>query len=70
MMYQIYGVWFDDRDDQSYSNLLEEFDWLDEARIWFRCYTRHNLGGYDNVMLVDAQGKTLQSVWANEEEMV
>jgi outer membrane biogenesis lipoprotein LolB len=62
MLYQIYGDYgFDTQ------NLLEEFNWLQEARDWLRGYTRWgDFGGYDNIYIVDKQGNIYQAVYAEE----
>jgi hypothetical protein len=47
-------------------NLLEDFDFLQEARNFIRGYTRwDDMGGYENIYIVDAQGKLYQAMYAN-----
>ena len=65
MIYQIWGDF-----GKPTQTLLEEFNWLEEARAWFRGYTRYDLGGYDFIYLMDKQENIYQAIYANDEEMV
>jgi len=62
MLYQIYGDY-----GLASQQLLEEFNYLPEARAWLRGYTTYDLGGYDYVYLMDKQEKKIyQAVYAEE----
>ena len=65
MLYQIWGDY-----GTPTQNLLEEFNWLEEARAWLRGYARHDLGGYDSLYLMDKQEHIYQAIYADNEEMV
>jgi len=61
-MYKIYGDY-----GMSTENLLEEFNWLDEARSWLSNYIRWgDFGGYDNIYIVGEDGGIYQAVYAEE----
>lgn len=64
VMYKIYGDY-----GMSTEYLLEEFDWLQEARDWLRGYTRWgDFGGYDSIYIVDEFGGIYQAVYAKESD--
>ena len=66
MIYKIYGDY-----GLSSQNLLEEFDWLQEARDWLRGYTRWgDMGGYEFIYIMDEQEHIYQAIYADNEEMV
>ena len=66
MTYQIWGDY-----NLDCQNLLEEFDWLQQARDWLNGYTRWgDLGGYNHIYIMDKQEHIYQAIYADNEEMV
>ena len=66
MIYQIWGDY-----GKPSQNLLEEFNWLEEARAWLRGYTRWgDFGGYDSIYIMDKQKNIYQAAYAFNEGMV
>ena len=62
MTYLVYGDY-----GLETQNLLEGTDWLQEARDFVRRYTRWgDMGGYENIYIVDEQGKLYQAMYADE----
>jgi len=62
-MYQVYGDY-----GLETQNLLEDSDWLQEAREFLRRYIRWgDMGGYENIYIVDKHGNLYQAVYANED---
>lgn len=62
MTYKIYGDY-----GLASQNLLEEFNWLQEARAWLNGYIRWgDFGGYDHIYIMDNQEKIYQAVYAEE----
>ena len=54
-----------------FRSLLEEFDWLQEARDWLRGYTRWgDMGGYEYIYIMDEHENIYQAIYADNEEMV
>jgi len=65
-MYQIWGNY-----KLASQNLLEEFDWLPEARDWLHRYIRWgDFGGYDYIYIMDKKENIYQAVYNDIEEMV
>ena len=61
-MYQIYGDY-----GLSTQNLLEESQWLQVAREWLNRYVRWgDFGGYENIYIVDQNGRIYQAAYAEE----
>lgn len=60
--YKIYGDY-----GLSTQNLLEEFNFVDTARGWYKKYTLRDLGGYANIALVNASGVVLSCTEENDD---
>ena len=66
MTYMVYGDYALDTQCELYSHNSLEF-----VRRWLDGYIRWgDFGGYEQIYIVDGQGKIYKAVYANNEEMV